>query len=220
MNSDDDLISRRVAEARDLLAAGRSREGTEALRSLPAQMRNRAAAVQATLRASYVDPDFKARVAEADAARDSQDFPRAEALYRRCLELYPFHYGYLTQFAHSVKEQRRFVEAEAHYRSALALGAPMGDVDEHIAFAAAMRDEPHVRHEPVPPAASPADEAATLEDVFLIHALFMHGPPGMDRALALLRASATRRGIMLHIVGSGEFLRANGALLTLLCERG
>jgi tetratricopeptide (TPR) repeat protein len=95
-----------------------------------------------TERAAARDPDFQKLIFEADRARDAGYWSRGENLYRQALSLYPSHFGYLVQYAHCLKEQCKFADAEIYYRVALALRAPQRDVREHLAFVASRQGYP------------------------------------------------------------------------------
>src|SRR5439155_15542460 len=94
------------------------------------------------LRAAAQDSGFHRIIEEADRARDAEAWNEAGELYREALHAYPDHYGYVVQYAHSLKEQGQFAEAECQYRSALALGAPLSDVDQHLMFVAMQQGFP------------------------------------------------------------------------------
>jgi tetratricopeptide (TPR) repeat protein len=209
------------ARAEALLGEGRPGAALDLLRAAPLAATDRPAAVAASLAAAGRDPDFQAAVRDADAARDEGDFARGEFLYWRCLQLYPLHHGYLTQYGHCLKEQGKFAEAEAVYRSALALGAPADDLGRHIAAAAAAREADPALPAAAPDAAAPADLPPTLDEVALLLALLLQrGPASAEETLDLLRDCPTRADVALALVARPDFPRANADLLALLAETG
>lgn len=86
-----------------------------------------------------VGPDdfaFGKAVKLADMARDQRCWRDAYGHYRAALALFPLSAGYTLQMGHCLKEMAFYEAAECAYRSALLLGAPLGDVAEHLMFAA------------------------------------------------------------------------------------
>ena len=211
---DDDL-----AFAGVLFAAGEIEAATTELRVSPRKFGARPDAVATTLAAAERDPGFRALVAEADAARDTRDFARGEYLYWRCLQLYPLHYGYATQYAHCLKEQGKFAEAEGVYRSALALGGVAEDLHQHIAAVAAARGAEPALPTTDAPVEHPLDLRPTRDEVLLLFALLLHrSPASHDETLELLRACPRRRDVALALIRRDEFARANTDLMVLLAE--
>jgi tetratricopeptide (TPR) repeat protein len=208
-----------LAFADVLAAAGEIEAATAELRTSPRRFGVRPDAVATTLSAAERDPGFRALVAEADAARDARDFTRGEYLYWRALALYPLHYGYATQYAHCLKEQGKFAEAEGVYRSALALGGAAEDLHEHItAVAAARGAEPALPTADLP-VADPLDLRPTRNDVALLFALLLHrSPASHEETLDLLRACPRRRDVAQALIRRDEFARANTDLMVLLAE--
>lgn len=210
-------LSDDIARAAVLLAGGETGEALLLLRALPDKAASRAVAVETTLAATALDPEFLSLVAQADAARDARNFLQGEFLYWSALGLYRLHCGYITQYAHCLKEQGKWAEAEAHYRSALALGGPAADLHRHISACAQARDEPPSLPMPVPQAADPIDLPPTLNDVLDLLALLLHrAPTGPAESLSLLRDCPRRRDVVLALVAQAAFTRANPDLMTLL----
>jgi tetratricopeptide (TPR) repeat protein len=100
----------------------------------PEAVRSREGALAWAIRASGLDSRFKSLIKLGDEARDGGDFDLGVSAYRRALKLYPDHQAYHVQLGHCLKEARRFEEAEVGYRDAIALGAPLDDVMEHLSF--------------------------------------------------------------------------------------
>lgn len=82
------------------------------------------------------DHGFAQAVKLADAARDKRRWREAYGHYRAALAAFPLSAGYTLQMGHCLKELAFYEAAECAYRSALLLGAPLGDVAEHLMFAA------------------------------------------------------------------------------------
>jgi tetratricopeptide (TPR) repeat protein len=208
-----------LARASVLLAAGEAEAATALLRGAPHRVASRDAGVIATLSAAAHDPEFLALVAEADGARDARQFEQGEFAYWRALNLYPLHYGYLTQYAHCLKEQGKWAEAEVQYRSALALGGPAGDLHRHIEACAHARGMPATLPGDAPHSSDPIDLPPTGEDVRGMLALFLHrGPVSTEEILTLLRDCPRRRDLALALVTHPDFGRANPDLMTLLAR--
>lgn len=212
----DDLVHAAV-----LLAAGDAEPATSLLRSVPRKSASRDAAVAATHAAASCDPEFLHLVAEADQARDARQFERGEYAYWRALDLYPLHDGYRTQYAHCLKEQGKWAEAELHYRTALALGGPAGDLHRHIEACAQARGVAPC----LPPdgtlGSDPIDLPPTLDDIQGLFAMLLHrGPASVEEALDLLRDCRRRRDVALALVAHPDFPRANPDLMTLLAQGG
>lgn len=210
-----------LAEIDALFDASQAEASIARLRDLPRNLGSRPAAVAATLAAAERDPEFRALVTEADAARDERDFARGEFLYWRCLQLYPLHYGYVTQYGHCLKEQGKITEAETIYRSALALGGAADDLLRHIGALAAACGTALALPAMDAPSTDPFDLPPTREDVVVLMALLLHrGPPSHEELLELLRACPRRREVALALIERDEFARANTDLMVLLAEAG
>ncbi|WP_131113311.1 hypothetical protein [Lichenihabitans psoromatis] len=91
---------------------------------------------QLTLSLSAGDKTFAARVADGDAARDAGNPASAEYFYWKALQLYPLHSGYMVQYAHALKDQEKYLDAELFYRQSLPLGESLDAVQEHLAYVA------------------------------------------------------------------------------------
>jgi hypothetical protein len=205
--------------AQRLLADGQAEAAASLLRAVPHQGRTTAERVELSVSAARFDPVFQRDVLEADSARDSADWSRAEYHYWRALRFYPLHAGYMVQYGHVLKEQLKLVDAEVAYRSARALGAPISDVDEHILHVQAL-----VGHDaPLPPpgaaAAHPLDRPPTRDDVEAFFALLLHrASEGLGEVLDLLRSCGTCREVALALVRRDAFRAANRELMILLSE--
>lgn len=79
---------------------------------------------------------FKLHVDSGDRHRDARRWSDGFVAYRSGLDILPLHSGYLVQAGHCLKEIGRLAAAECYYRSALILGAPLGDVEEHLVYVA------------------------------------------------------------------------------------
>jgi tetratricopeptide (TPR) repeat protein len=106
------------------------------IEELPSMVSNRVAAAQLTNKVAGYHSDFRRLSRSADAHRDKGEFAEAERAYSDALRIFPLHGGYHVQFAHMLKERGNFLEAFLQYCFALALGAPLHDVEEHLLFAA------------------------------------------------------------------------------------
>ncbi len=208
-----------LAKGDVLVRCGLVSEGLRFLRLTPSLTARRQHAVELTLRAASLDPEFLASVAAGDRARDDGEWSVGEAHYRRALGFYPLHPGYRTQYAHCMKEQGGFVPAESHYRTALALGAPEYEVREHLEFVGERLGHRVTHDEFVPQTVpqDPLDEIPTRMDVEFAFALLDgHASPSETELLELLRSQRTIRGVWLWVIADRRFSTANLQLLGLL----
>lgn len=207
-----------------LILAGMISEAKAFLRRAPKLAIARPQAVEFTLRAAELDEEFRRYVSEGDQARDARNWGRAEFDYWRALALYPLHCGYMVQYAHCLKEQGKFADAEIYYRSALALGAPARDVADHLVYAA--HQQGYYGSVPLASADLPTNPLSptSLPTNFDIEqiALFLTGQRSLTVAvrLELLRRCRTLNDVIKSLIGSPEFGRANHLLLLLLKTTG
>lgn len=106
------------------------------VRSLEAALRNpdRQAAARYIVANASSHTDFHRFISAGDRYRDSRQWVEGFATYRAALDILPLHGGYLIQAGHCLKEMGLTIAAEGYYRSGLTLGAPLGDVEEHLLF--------------------------------------------------------------------------------------
>lgn len=95
---------------------------------------SRSALIEVAQHRALQDDRFKMLVQEGDWMRDARRWAEAEARYGEALALHPYQRSYWVQHAHVAKEDGRFARAEISYRTACALGEPVGDVAEHLNF--------------------------------------------------------------------------------------
>ncbi|QPC97727.1 ATP-binding cassette domain-containing protein [Qipengyuania soli] len=107
---------------------------------VPVDFTSRALMIASSQHAALTDERFRALVQQGDWARDERDWPRAADQYGKALALYPYQRSYWSQLGHMEKEQGNFGEAEIAYRTAVALGEPLSDVDEHAQFVMVRQD--------------------------------------------------------------------------------
>jgi tetratricopeptide (TPR) repeat protein len=201
-----------------LLRAGRGDDAQRFFRQAPRLAASRRAASAMAMHSASQDVAFKRLIHDADRARDARKWSAASDLYGEALRAYPEHSGYLVQYAHCLKEQEQFREAECHYRSALALGAPRSDVDEHLAFVVAQQEaEPPERDaDRQHPAADgePLDAPPTTADVELLVFLLLGRQASLPETVQLLREHRSVRSIAMEIVEADSFVAANARLLS------
>ena len=209
-----------LAKGEVLVRCGHVGEGVRLLRLAPSLTARRRHAVDLTLRAAAQDPEFTALASAGDAARDGREWSAGEFDYWRALGLYPLHPGYRTQYAHCVKEQEKYAAAEISYRAALALGAPLDDVSEHLTFVAGRLGHSIAINEFTsrPGPESPLDEIPTKMDVEFAFTLLTDSGPSEAELLDMLRAQRTIRGVWLRIIADRRFSAANIGLLALLAR--
>lgn len=95
---------------------------------------DRRRAVEMALQGSLADENFLSYVRAADAYRDDRRWSEGEHSYWRALGHYPLHRSYRVQYGHCLKEQGKYIEAEAEYRNAMSLGELESDVIRHLRF--------------------------------------------------------------------------------------
>lgn len=101
---------------------------------------NRGALIEVSQHRAHHDDRFRMLVQEGDWQRDARAWTEAERRYAEALAMYPYQRSYWVQHAHVAKENGHFARAEASYRTACALGEPLGDVYEHLAFVMMRQD--------------------------------------------------------------------------------
>lgn len=177
----------------------------------------RAQQIAATLDNAFTDDQFSASVALADAARDRGDWATAELEYGHALRRFPLHWGYCIQFAHAVKEQQMFDQAEVWYRSAVALGAPAEMVDQHLVFVARLNGADFVREALTRLDVAPMLAPPTVHDIGVLGKLLrLPGLTGCEVVLHLLRSAPDNRAVLLRMLDMPGCLHANRAFLAVL----
>lgn len=177
----------------------------------------RAQQIAATLDGAVVHEGFRASVALADAARDRGDWAMAELEYGQALRRFPLHWGYCIQFAHTVKEQEMFDQAEIWYRSAVALGAPADMVDQHLAFVARLNGADFEREGLPRLDVAPMLAPPTIHDIGVLGKLLrLPGLTGCEVVLQLLRTAPNNRAVLLRMLDMPGVLHANRAFFALL----
>lgn len=173
--------------------------------------------ISAAMAGAFSDPVFRGHIEAGDAARDRCEWSVAEQRYGQGLVLFPLHWGYLIQYAHAIKEQGLFERAEAFYRSACALGAPVEMVDEHLAFVAGRNGVRYEREGMPDLAVAPLLAPPTVHDIaVIVTATGLGAHIGMEQTLPLLRARATNLEVLLDMVRHRAFAGANRGFLELL----
>lgn len=188
------------------------------LRCLPETVEERALAAVITRFAARNDSGFSELIAEADQARERQDWEGAATAYSAALSLYPLHAGYWVQLGHMRKELRQFPGAEAAYRSARTLGAEPREVERHLAFVCAETGaapgERPVATGPLPLDTPPIEpEARGLWETML-------DSPCDDATAAMLMRLSPKRRLVEHLIERPCFTARNRGLLALIAEGG
>ncbi len=200
-----------------LRRAGHGYDAQRFLRQAPRLSPGHRSASAVALRAAAQDFGFQRIIEEADQARDAAQWREAGELYSEALRAYPDHYGYVVQYAHCLKEQGHFVEAECHYRSALALGAARLDVDEHLSFVATQQGFPVSfagDWEEALADGDPLDAPLTKADVELVVFLLLGRESALTEIVQLMRRHRSLRSLITAIVEEGSFVSANARLLS------
>ncbi|XUU61823.1 ATP-binding cassette domain-containing protein [Erythrobacter sp. HA6-11] len=100
----------------------------------PVSFANRTRMVESSQHAALSDERFRAITQQADWARDKQQWERAAEYYANALALYPYQRSYWVQLGHMRKELGEFAAAEVAYRTSVALGEPLADVEPHVEY--------------------------------------------------------------------------------------
>lgn len=179
-----------------------------------AQACTRADQIARSFARAAVDGVFRESIASADAARDRGEWGQAERAYRAALGRCPWHWGYLVQLGHALKEQERTGAAEIAYRSAFALGAAADEVDEHLAWVARVNGVRFVRKSDPQLDVAPMQALPTRQDVLVLARLCGLGAECDEEAiLRLMRHCPDNRTVLLDLMGSARFAAVNGAFL-------
>jgi len=211
-----------------LVRCGKIGEANQWFRAAPSLATTRLQAFEITCRASHLDQDFRRFIAAGDKFRDEAQWNSAEYQYWKALALYPQHAGYLIQYAHCLKEQGKFADAEIFYRSALAyavhletarFGLSVRDILQHLNYVAG---ELGYRGGQEERQVAPSDgysrpfltERPTKADVLLVAELLLGHPVDDQYVLRALRTYKTVEEVFLAIIKEPEFARANRDLLT------
>lgn len=162
------------------------------------------------------DDIFRQLVDAADQARDERNWGLAEFNYWQALERHPYQAGYRVQYAHMLKEQGKWMDAELHYRSAIALGEPVEDVRIHLSFVA---DHNGATHRVLQPALDvPAMLAApSWPDIRLLTIVCLHREDlDIARSLEIMRTCKNNSDVMMTLIQSEDFCPCNMEFLDLL----
>lgn len=171
-------------------------------RPAPVDFGSRSRMIDSSQRSALTDERFRALVQQGDWARDEREWAKAEGFYSEGLRLYPYQRSYWTQLGHVAKEQERFTLAEIAYRTAVALGEPLADVEEHARFVIARQGDedtaPPVR---LPGRGGPQDQPPGAPDIEVFHWL-ADGVGSLPEEAALARI---RRHDTLDSLAAGLF---------------
>jgi hypothetical protein len=174
------------------------------------------AAGSASLKLAVADTDFIVHQAEASAQQTNKALHEAEFAFFRCLELFPCHSGILVQYAHSLKDQDKMVDAVVVYLDALAYGAPPVDVHEHLLFASKGiglidRVEAMLRQN---------RRTIPSRHCRVLHEVLTGQQPQTDGLLERILSASSSDDYVASILGSDDFRNSNKALLMLVAESG
>jgi tetratricopeptide (TPR) repeat protein len=163
------------------------------------------------------DPEFLKRAKRGDAERDARNWLEAENSYWRALQLHPFHAGYRVQYAHMLKESGKFVEAEFHYRSAVAEGTSRAEVEEHLLFVAKQNGQ-HLSSIPqLNLQVMNIDAPPTAHDIATLGFLLWHNhQPAITEAIQIIRLCASNREVACRMIVAPRFAHRNALFLDLL----
>ncbi|WP_326521308.1 ATP-binding cassette domain-containing protein [Parerythrobacter aestuarii] len=155
---------------------------------VPVDTSNRARMIDSSQHSALSDERFRALVQQGDWARDERKWAEAAEDYTRALALYPYQRSYWTQLGHMEKEQGHFAEAETAYRTAIALGEPLADVEEHAVFVMERLGDAEAAPLRGPLAGKASLQPPAMPDVQALGWLFQAAPVG---SLEVMRACDT-----------------------------
>ena len=162
------------------------------------------------------DTDFKSFFKQGDEHRDRNSFVESEYCYFRCLQLYPAHISATVQYAHSLKEQAKYLDSLVRYLDAATLGAPLDHVEEHAIFVAERLGltVPTLKRLTSPQRWILSSEVFAVEDILL------GSRSSLQDCLRLMLRHESITQLILTLASSEAFARANKNLLRLISERG
>jgi hypothetical protein len=209
-----------VYRARALAHCGRVAAADALLRRAPNLAATIDEEVDLTVEACRYHSEFRQLIDGADRARDGRLWAEAEWSYFRALQLFPQHYGYRVQYGHALKEQNKWADAELQYRSALAGGAPLRDVEEHLLFVCQRQNRPaEVKERP----ASPANWLQRAPTLYLIDTLanlfWRVDALSVADYLVLMRSCPTCEDVAVALVEDHRFTQANRSFLEVVRDR-
>lgn len=204
------------------LRTGNDASGLGMLRAVPWCVSTRKELIRYTYLCADVDTGFRQLVGLGDRARDDKRFGDAEYNYGEALGIYPFHGGYMVQYAHALKEQGRYEQSELWYRSAFAAGAPMGDVKQHLdAVVAAQGLGGKIKwvHRSGERDFD-ASDLPTAFDISTIGRLLLQSPPGLETSLKLIRECSSCEDVAVALAEQPQFATRNRTFLRIVKAKG
>lgn len=134
----------------------------------------------------------------------------------------------MVQYAHCLKEQGKFIDAECYYRAALALGETSSDLLRHLAFAAE-RGGNSVASSTInkiieywsDPNGNDSMLSAppTVDDIEKLYDLILgHRPGGLSEIRQVMNEAATCAEVVMQLCTHRDFAKANRDLLAFLVE--
>lgn len=177
---------------------------------------------EAQMRGSIADPSQRPKmIQEADTARDTGNFEKAEYLYFNLISSFDDADGYILQYAHCLKEQGKFSEAEFFYRDVLNRGFREKDTADHLKFVCSKQNRPvgFFNTNPDITALPPQSRPPTSTDIALMSWLLRDDPhPPMELRLSVIRKARTVDEAAALITESSEFKHRNRNLLYLMSQ--
>ncbi|WP_313958599.1 ABC transporter ATP-binding protein [Novosphingobium sp. 9] len=176
---------------------------------------NRNAMIEVAQHRALQDDRFRALVMEGDWRRDAKAWEEADERYAAGLTLHPYQRSYWVQLGHVSKERDLFERAEIAYRTACALGEPVQDVEEHLAFVVARQG---MDLDACPPGryrkGDVPRQAPGRPDLELFARIAWHlSPIGDEDAARLLRDHPTLDHLLAAMVRDPRFQQANGPVM-------
>jgi hypothetical protein len=175
-----------------------------------------------------LDDAFMASILAGDAARDRHAWDEAEFHYGQGLQLYPNHMGYRVQYAHALKEDRKFPDAAAHYITAFGQGETSAEMIGFIEYtqhqyggrwSTAARDVIAAywsNNGPFDPLLVPL----SVHSTDLLVRLFLNRTPSMLEVADHLSACSSVGELCQRLVSLDDFAKVNLDLLSLVARKG
>jgi hypothetical protein len=178
---------------------------------------SRRAVIERAAQAARFDRHTIDNVQSGDGCRDRGAWAEAAAFYRAALDRSPLLAGCRVQYAHMRKELGELVGAELHYRGAIADGAPLRDVVEHLDFVCDRTGGRRWNGGPPDLDQPLRDAGAGIEDIAtLAYALWPGRGWTEHEALELLRPAPTLNQLAQAMMTHRYFEERNGRFLAMI----
>jgi len=210
----EQIISVVYAECMTMRAKGMGMEPNIVGRTLPIFICDKRLAGSASTRFAAVDSDVHSIFAEGNENAQENNPSRTQYRYQHILELFPKHGDFLVQYAHALKDQKKYRQSLLSYFDALIYGAPLYNVEEHALFAAERVElkKDVARRLTDTRSMCSSNEVRTLSMLLL-------GTQGDDKTtIALMLKSYSISSTIIEIMNNPSFCKENGDFLRFVVE--